>query len=160
MMRFLLIAFATLLTLSACTTLPEPKMDKVSFPNETAYYGDVKGRPYEKLGMVRSRMDFNTLDPVHDEKELCRNYFNKAVRDLVKQAKKQSGEAVIEVRSIVFFEDGSNKLYKTPECSDEGQEGQILVQAIAIKWRPLPNNDVSPIVPKNQQGFVPAPSNN
>jgi hypothetical protein len=151
-------AFSTLAMLSfACASMPEPKMDKATFPKGQAYMGDVKGRPYEKLGLVRARKDFETLDPVHDEKELCQNYFNKTVRDLVKEAKKQGGDAVIEVRSIVFYEDGSSKLYTTPECSDEGQEGQILTQGIAIKWRPLPDNgDDTEIAPKSQSGFVPA----
>jgi hypothetical protein len=139
----------------ACATIPEQKMDKVSFPKETAYMGDVKGRPYEKLGLVRARKDFLTLDVDHDEKELCQNYFNKAVRDLVKEAKKQGGDAVIDVKSIVFYEDGSSKLYKTPECSDEGQDGQILTQGIAIKWRPLSDTDDGSISPKNPKGFVP-----
>lgn len=149
-----------ILLISACATVPEPKMEKYLFPKDVAYHGDAKGRPYEKLGLVRARHDFPTLDPNHDEKELCQNYFNKTVHDLVKEAKKQGGDAVIEVRSVVFFEDGTSQLYKTPECSDDGQEGQILTQGIAIKWEPLPEDEDEEITPKNQQGFVPAPSNN
>ena len=119
--------------LTSCTTLPEPKFDKATFP-ENAFVDDVT-RPYTKLGPVRSKVDFNMLDPGREEAELCRNYYNRAVRDLLKFAREKGADAVIGVRSVVMLENGKYENYKTPECSDEGQEGQILTQGIAVKWK-------------------------
>jgi hypothetical protein len=123
-----------LVTVAGCATLPTPKHKDYSFPEEKAFFGNVK-RPYETLGLVRSKVNFQTLDPNREETELCRNYFNKAVRDLVEFSKKKGGDAVIDVKSVVFLEDGRHELYSTPECSDDGMEGQILAQGIAVKWK-------------------------
>ena len=131
---------------TSCATLPSPKYKAYTFPQEKAHYGDVK-RPYETLGLVRSRVNFQTLDPSHDESDLCRNYFNKAVRDLIDTSKKQGGDAVIDIKSVVFMEDGSHRTYPTAECSDDGMEGQVLAQGIAIKWKrpkPKPSSIISP----------------
>jgi hypothetical protein len=127
----------SLLAISACTTsLPEIKHPKFAFP-DNAYVSDVR-RPYDKLGLVKSRVDFPTLDPNREEGDLCNNYYNKGVRDLVKRAKKVGADAVIQIRSVVFMEDGHVETYPTPECADEGEEGQILLEGIAIKWKPTP----------------------
>jgi hypothetical protein len=121
---------------SGCAThLPDPKVTRYSFPKGKAYVGDVK-RPYSKLGQVRTKVNFNTLDWIHEEDQLCRNYYNKAARDLVERAKDQGADAVIDVRSVVFTEFGGAETFTTPECSDDGQEGQILLQGIAVKWTP------------------------
>jgi hypothetical protein len=32
-------------------------------------------------------------------------------------------------------DDGKSETYKTPECSDDGGEGQILTQGVAVKWK-------------------------
>ncbi len=124
-----------LLSLGAgCAThLPDPKMTKYAFPKSKAYVGDVK-RPYTKLGVVRTKVNFNTLDWVHEEEQLCRNYYNKGVRDLVDRAHDQGADAVIDVKSVVFSDLGGAETFPTPECSDDGQEGQILLQGVAIKW--------------------------
>ena len=118
-----------------CTTLPEPKVTKYAFPTKTAFIGD-PGRPYQVLGQVRTKKEFMTLDPNHEEAFLCKNYYNKAVADLVKRSKAQGGDAVIDVKSVVLLVDGRHEYYATAECSDEGDGGQILVQGIAVKWRP------------------------
>jgi hypothetical protein len=118
-----------------CATLPTPNVKKYGFPKQFAFFGDVK-RPYEALGQVRSRATFQSLDPGHEESELCKNYFNKAVRELVSTAKKQGGDAVIDVKSVVFLEDGRREEYTTAECSDDGMEGEVLCQGIAVKWKP------------------------
>jgi hypothetical protein len=55
----------------------------------------------------------------------------------VKYAKQQGADAVIDVRSVVFFEDGSRETYQTAECSDEGDTGQILAQGVAVRWKTL-----------------------
>ncbi len=147
---------------SCASPLPDTKMHPFTFPKDEAIVGDAKGRPYEKLGIVRSRVDFNTLDPTHEEKTLCNNYFNKAVRDLVKQAKEQGANAVIDVKSIVFYDDGQSKTFPTAECSDDGQQGQVLAQGIAVKWKPMPSvheadTVVRPVPAGDKNTFTPAP---
>lgn len=132
-----------LILLAACTTLPAPKYSRHAFPKGEAFIGDAK-RPYRTLGLVRAKVEFPTLDPARDEQELCNNYYNAAVQDLVKHARKAGGDAVINVMSVVFLEDGRAETHKTPECSDDGQEGQILAQGIAVKWLPEPSPSSSP----------------
>ncbi len=73
-----------------------------------------------------------------DDTKLCKNYYNKSVKELVESAKKNGGDAVIEVRSITFHIDGSNQVFKEPQCFDDGAEGQVLTRGIAIRWKPLP----------------------
>jgi hypothetical protein len=138
-----LIALALSTLLSACASLPAVKHKEYSFPKERAFLGDVK-RPYEALGLVRSKVNFQSLDPNREEAELCRNYYNKAVTDLFKFAKDKGGDAVIDVKSVVFLEDGRHELYPTPECSDDGMEGQILTQGIAVKWKKKPEQVNTP----------------
>ena len=86
----------------ACTTLPTPKFDKHEFPKKRAFVEPVK-RPYAVIGLVRSKVDYPTLDPLRDDEELCKNYYNKAVEDLVRMARDKGADAVIEVRSAVFL---------------------------------------------------------
>jgi hypothetical protein len=123
-----------------CGTLPEPKMTKYEWPKDHAYVEEPK-RPFSKLGMVKTKVDYPTLDPNHDEDQLCRNYFIKAVSDLVKRAHDAGGDAVMDVRAVTFFEDGSTKTFKTAECFDDGESGQVLAEGIAIKWKPEPDKD-------------------
>lgn len=116
-----------------CSSLPTPKMKPYTFPKEEAFF-KAPTRPYRVLGLVRSKADYQSLDPAHEETQLCKNYFNKAVRDLVKMAKDKGGDAVVDVKSVVFLEDGRREEYPAPECSDDGMEGQVLTQGIAIQW--------------------------
>ncbi len=110
------------------------KHKSYSFPLETAYVGDVK-KPYSAMGLVRTKVNYQTLDPSREEEDLCKNYYNKAVEDLVRLAKDKGADAVIDVKTVVFLADGRAELYKTPECADDGIEGQVLAQGIAIKWK-------------------------
>jgi hypothetical protein len=96
---------------------------------------DKPTRPFEFVGWVKTKVNYVTLDPQHDEAQLCENYFNKAVRDLVKQARDHGGDAVIEVRSVVFLVDGRQETYPKAECADDGEEGQVLAVGKAIKWK-------------------------
>jgi hypothetical protein len=139
--RAKLISF--ILIFGGCNSLPTIHHEKYSFPKGQAFIGDVK-RPYEVLGRVRSKHDFPTLDQDHEESDLCKNYYNKAVADLIKFAHDKGGEAVIDVKSVVFLENGKQELYTAPECSDDGMEGQILTQGIAVKWKPIPPEGASP----------------
>lgn len=118
----------------ACTSMPEVHHKSYTFPKDKAFVGDVK-RPYEKLGMVRAEVNFQSLDFSREEDDLCRNYYNKAVRDLVKLAEEKGAQAVIDVKSIVFYQDFRSQVYSTPECSDDGGEGQALVQGVAVVWK-------------------------
>ena len=134
-------AGAALLAVAAtsCATMPEPRFERHEFP-EDAYVGDVK-RPYETLGMVKTRVDFPTLYADRDENMLCSNYYNKAAADLVKRARKIGADAVIDIKSVVFLADGRSETYPTPECVDDGDEGQVLAQGIAIRWKQEPSRD-------------------
>lgn len=117
----------------ACTTLPKITHKKYSFPDGKAYLSE-PSRPYEKLGVVRSKVNYPTLDPDSDETRLCPNYFNKSVGELVKFAEEKGANAVIQVKSVVFLIDGRREVYPQPECSDDGSEGQVLTEGIAVKW--------------------------
>jgi hypothetical protein len=123
-----------ILGLSACSSFPTPKFKAYSFPNDVAFIGNVD-RPYQQMGNVRTKVNYQSLDPAREEAELCQNYFNKAVRDMVKMAKAKGADAVIQVKSVVFYEGGQHESYPRPECSDDGMEGQVLTEGIAIKWK-------------------------
>jgi hypothetical protein len=135
-LRALVLAAGMVAGLSACATLPEAKHSWAKFP-ENAFLGKPK-RPYDVIGVVRSKVNFQTLDPNNEESSLCRNYFNQAAKKLLEYSKDKGGDAVIEVRSVVFFMDGKTELFPRAECSDDGAEGQILAQGTAIKWKPEP----------------------
>jgi hypothetical protein len=144
--RYLLLITALLPVLSSgCASLPEPEYTKYDFPKKGVYVDvppeeHTRGRKYEILGIVRTKINYGSMDPDKDEQTLCKNYYNKAAHDLLKRAKREAkGDAVIETRSVVFFMDGLSKEYKTPECSDDGSEGQILLTGKVIRYiRPSP----------------------
>jgi hypothetical protein len=117
---------------AACTTLPEVKHKNFEFPSN-AFIHKPK-RAYVPIGTVRTRVDFPSLDPLREEADLCRNYFNQAARELVKRAQEKGGAAVVEVRSVVFLADGRRETYPQPECADDGNEGQVLAEGLAVRW--------------------------
>ncbi len=119
---------------TACGSIPQAKYESFEFPSNLAFVNKIN-RPFQSLGWVRAKVNFQSLDPNHEELALCRNYYHKAIRQLVDMAKKKGADAVVEVKSIVFLEDGRREAYPTPECSDDGFEGQILVQGIAVQWQ-------------------------
>jgi hypothetical protein len=133
MVRLAWVSALLVVFLAACSTLPTPKMTRYKWPKD-AYIGE-PDKPYEKLGLVRTRIEYPSLDPTREEGTLCKNYFAKAASDLVVRARKVGGDAVIDVRSAVFLFDGRAETYPSAECSDDGQEGQVLAQGIAVKWR-------------------------
>ena len=150
LLRGLSLALAALLA-GSCTSLPKIQQVRYSFP-KGAYLGD-PGRPFQSLGWVRAKATYTSLDPDHDEQGLCSNYFNKAVSELMRHAREHGGEAVVDIKSVVFLADGRQETYHTAECSDDGQEGQILVEGIAVKWK-----TVSQVEPKSSPAVVPAPT--
>ncbi len=122
-----------LLTLIACNTFQPPIVHHYHFPSTQAFL-DKPDRPFEKIGVVRAKVNYQSLDPSHEEDALCRNYYNKAVRQLVTLAEAKGAQAVIQVQSVVFYENGRQEFYSTPECSDDGLEGQSLVTGVAIRY--------------------------
>ena len=72
-----------------------------------------------------------------NDTRLCKNYYNKAARALLKEAKKVGADAVIKVRSIVMTMDTKVQEFPTPECSDDGAEAEILLRGIAIRFKRL-----------------------
>jgi hypothetical protein len=142
--RILISIFLFVFFFSACSTdLPVEHHSHFSFPKHEAYVelpnGAHEGQPYETLGWVRAKAEYPTLEQIPNDPALCLNYYNKAVRNLLKEAKKVNGDAVIEIRSVIMFMDGTFEEKKTPECSDDGQEGEILLKGIAIKYKPFPS---------------------
>lgn len=165
-------AWVTLLivTLVGCASRPREIQHKVyTFPKDLAFVDDVQ-RPYEVLGQVRARVDFPSLDSDREVEDLCKNYYNKGVRQLVRFAQDKGGDAVIGVRSVVFLEDGRREEYSRPECADDGAEGQILTQGVAVRWKrdpesalpstsptPEPRATIQPIRRRIRQGeFMPS----
>jgi hypothetical protein len=120
------------LLLPACTHFSKPSHQWYSFPADA--FVEMPSRPYKRVGMVRAKVNFRSFDEVNDEKTLCSNYYNQAVADLVRMAKEKKADAVMLVRSVVFLGSGIQETYVTPECADDGAEGQILTQAVAIQW--------------------------
>jgi len=95
-------------------------------------------RAFKVLGEVKSRQDYNFLNPDVSDTRLCKANFNRAVGKLLRYAKRHGGDAVINVRSVVFLLDGSVELHKRAECADEGAEGQVLARGLVVKWLPAP----------------------
>ncbi|RYZ65360.1 MAG: hypothetical protein EOP09_14375, partial [Proteobacteria bacterium] len=126
-----------MISVLGCSTLPGDKFIRHHFPKTKAFVDTEPTEPYKVLGVVRARANFNTADPNRDERMLCENYYNKAVKELVRRAKNEAGgDAVMRVRSVVFYMDGKTDLFPRPECSDDGAEGQVLVQGEAIRYTP------------------------
>ena len=146
-MRFIpaLLFFAFL----ACSSLPEPKHSKFSFPEKAVFVNlptdENKGRPYAVLGWVRTRAVYPTMDQDENNSGLCHNYYNKAARSLLKDAKKVGADAVVEVRSVVLLLDGKTEEHETPQCSDDGAQGEILLRGIAVKYKPWPTPTPTPV---------------
>jgi hypothetical protein len=127
------------LALGSCSsTVPTPNKKIYDFPGDGQAFINAPKRPYKVLGEVKTKATYSTLDFEHGDDQLCRNYYNKAVKDLVDRAKNVGADAIVNIRSIVFYEDGTHQIFKTPECADDGEEGEILVAATAIKWFPPP----------------------
>jgi hypothetical protein len=122
--------------------LPE-RHARYRFPRERVYIeepeGKDSGRPYQPLGWVKSKATWSTLDQDPNSPRLCRNYFNKAAKSLLEEAHKAGADAVIKVRSVVLLLDGKLEFHPRAECSDDGAEGEVLLQGIAIKFKPLPS---------------------
>jgi hypothetical protein len=121
-----------------------PKVPNYKFPAEV--FVDEPKRPYTPIGTVRAKENFMSLTSDLETEAVCKNFYRKAMIDLLKYARAKGADAVINAKSVVFLEDGRVEMYKTPECSDDGGEGQILAQGTAVIWKPAPAPSA---VPKN-----------
>lgn len=127
---------------SGCaSSLPEERHDSYLFPEHSVYLeepsGKDLGRPYRVLGWVRAKAEYPTMEQNANDLKLCKNYYNKAARDLLKEAKKVKADAVMKVRSVVILMDGKFEEYGSPECSDDGANGEVLLRGIAIQFKHL-----------------------
>ncbi len=131
--------------LFACASLPDPKFKKYAFPEQEVFVDTKPSRRFKVVGPVRVRVNFNSLNAEREDQDLCRNYFNKGAADLLKRAKRDlHGDAVIDVRSVVYYMDGKSKKFTTPECADDGGEGQVLMEGHAIRYLPEPKVSPTP----------------
>ncbi len=143
-----------LMLMPACAGGPDLSPErhaKFRFPKDSVHMeepeGRDAGRPYQALGWVKSKASWSTLDQDPNSPRLCRNYFNKAAGSLLEEARKAGADAVIKVRSVVLLLDGTLETHPRPECSDDGAEGEVLLQGIAIKFKPLPKTSPTPVSP-------------
>jgi uncharacterized protein YbjQ (UPF0145 family) len=126
---------AGLVCLTGCASAGLPEFKPHAFPDGKAFVADVPAdKKYEDKGIVRVKLAFSSMDATHEDDELCKNAYNEAVGKLVDEARKKGGDAVILVRSVTFYMDGSSQTHSTAECSDDGSEGQVLVKGLAVKW--------------------------
>ena len=102
--------------------------------------GVLFGKPpykYKGLGVVRASKTYATLNlEMTDELEdaYCRKVFAEAARELLQIAKANGGDGVADVHSVIFLADGRRETFDRPECTDDGEEGEVLAQGVAIKW--------------------------
>ena len=139
--------FLILGVLAGCSTLPTPEIKRYAFPKQDVYLGE-PDRPYEVIGTVRTSAHWpSLLLPGANEQSLCRNSYNKAATDLLRRAREAGAEAVMQVRSVVFYLTGKRETYTTPECSDDGENGEILLEGVAVRYK-RPEEPRSPALPK------------
>lgn len=130
--------FPLFLSWSGCSTLPSEMHDFYDFPKRDAYVQlpPVEKSRIENLGTLRTKINFSMTSPQMDEVKLCRNYYHQAAQRLLKMAKKEKdAEGIFLIRSVVFYLNGKSEFFETPECSDDGSEGQILLQAEAYRLK-------------------------
>ena len=145
-----MIRFAKLLPflplfLPGCATLPDPKYKAYAFPEGDVFVDNRPTRRLKVLGPVRVRVNYNSLNPEREEQDLCRNAFNKGALDLLKRARRdQKADGVIEARAVVYYMDGKSSKFSTPECADDGGEGQILMEGKAFRYLPEPKPSEKP----------------
>jgi len=132
---------ACVLGLVGCASLPQADLKRFEWPRDVYLGSPPAEREYEVLGQVRTKVDYPTLTAEHDDRKLCKNYFNKAAQDLLKRAQKAGGNGVVDVKSVVFLANGRTETYPRAECVDEGDEGQVAATGIAVRWKPLIKKD-------------------
>lgn len=122
----------------SCATLPEEKIDIVQ-PPKSGIYLDLPPQAtgeYVELGDVKTKINFK-MSQMYEDEFLCQNAYHRGLKDLLHRAEAKGGNAIMNIRSVVFYLDGKNESFKTPECSFETEEGQILMQAKVIRLSKL-----------------------
>ncbi|MEN9722064.1 MAG: hypothetical protein RJB38_50 [Pseudomonadota bacterium] len=125
------------LVAAACASAPKPKQSAEVLPLVPAgVYLQEPARAYRVVGTVRAWEEFTTaLDDSFDEREFqrrCRKAFHDASVKLLRTAQENGGNAVVKIRSVVFLADGRKELYAQPECADDGDSGEALVEGLAV----------------------------
>jgi len=95
-------------------------------------------RAFKTVGTVRTWQGFPTsLDDSFTETEFnrrCRKAFYEASGKLLGIAREHGAEAVVEVNSVVFLADGRKEYHPKAECAEDGEEGEALVEGLAVRW--------------------------
>jgi hypothetical protein len=89
------------------------------------------------MGVVRATREYPTLHiemTPELEEAYCKKAFSEAANQLLQSAKANGADAVADVHSVVFLADGRRESFDRPECTDDGEEGDVLVQGVAIQW--------------------------
>ncbi|MBS1960294.1 MAG: hypothetical protein JST80_12525 [Bdellovibrionales bacterium] len=133
---------STLILTACATSLPKERHLSYFFPDHEVYVdkptGKRFGQTFKPLGWVKTKVRWPTMEQAPNDQSLCRNYYNKGAAQLFDEGEKVGADAVIQVRSVVLLLNGQMQEYPTPECSDDGAEGEILMKGIAIRYDPTP----------------------
>ena len=150
-----------------CSSAPTVKKGSEAFKLLPAgvMFDEGGGRPYQEVGTVRAWQEFKTeLDESFDEKEFqrrCKLAFHGAAEKVLQIAREHGGDAVVRVRSVVFLADGRKEYLPSAECADDGDEGEALVEGMAIRWKgPVPlaapaATAAAPAAPAPQRRIIP-----
>ena len=83
------------------------------------------------------------LDESFDDREFqrrCKLAFRGAAEKVLQIAREHGGDAVVKMRSVVFLADGRKEYLPSAECADDGDEGEALVEGMAVRWTgPVPS---------------------
>ena len=115
--------------------LPMPVFEGPLLP-KGAFFGEPPYR-YKSVGVVRATKEYPTLNiemTEELEEAYCKKAFAEAVRELLQSAKANGADGVADIHSVVFLADGRRETFDRPECTDDGAEGDVLVQGVAIQW--------------------------
>ena len=136
--RAVALGILLLIDSSACSTVPSVKHNRYPFPD--AVFVELPERAFEPMKLLKQKVNFSALDhsdPDLSEEKICRNYYNRGAELLLGRARAQGADAVIDLRTVVALANGEHEIHKGPECFNDGQEGQILLQGRAVKWKKL-----------------------
>ncbi len=126
--------------LAACASTGSKSMEPPVVDGPLLPKGVFFGAPpykHKTLGIVRTTREYPTLNVGMTEaleQAYCRKAFAEAVRELLRLAKANGADGVADVHSVVYLADGRRETFDRPECTDDGEEGDVLVQGVAIQW--------------------------
>lgn len=152
---------------TGCSSMSQPKPPPVPVLEgpllpKGAFFGEPPYR-YKSVGVVRATKEYPTLNiemTEELEEAYCKKAFAEAVRELLQSAKANGADGVADIHSVVFLADGRRETYDRPECTDDGEEGDVLVQGVAIQWvrtKPSGRNSAPAALPVPQVSPRPSP---